>query len=125
MNELHALPRQQQYGADKKRTLPSRCRDCSVQFLCNGGRPKNRFAKASRRLSGEEGLNHLCTGDYEFFRHAEPYVKVMAREYAQGRSPANVMRYIQRHPDSFKPDDIGRNDPYYCGTGKRYKYCCL
>ena len=27
-------------------------------------------------------------------------------------------------PDS-KPQDIGRNDPCHCGSGKKYKQCCL
>lgn len=122
MNELRTRPRQQQFGTDKKQRLPSCCRDCSVQFLCNGGCPKNRFVTAP---DGEDGLNYLCAGYFNFFRYVDPYMRLMAREYAQGRPPENIMSLVRRNPKPFKPDDLGRNDLCYCGSGKKYKYCCL
>lgn len=31
----------------------------------------------------------------------------------------------KKHPSQRQPTKIGRNDPCYCGSGKKYKKCCL
>lgn len=43
-----------------------------------------------------------------------------------GRSdlPALHSRFLARHP-RFAPKRTGRNDPCPCGTGKKYKKCCM
>ncbi|TVY99115.1 hypothetical protein EAS64_41875 [Trebonia kvetii] len=40
MLELIVLPRQRQFGRDKRDTLTRYCRNCDVRFACNGGCPK-------------------------------------------------------------------------------------
>jgi uncharacterized protein len=122
---LHALvnaDQQLKFGQDKRDTLPQYCRECDVRFACNGECPKHRFLQTP---DGESGLNYLCEGYKLFFKHIDPYMKFMAQELRQQRSPANVMAWIrQGEPgasDTLRP---GRNESCPCGSGKRYKRCC-
>lgn len=113
---------QQQFGNEKRDSLPQYCRSCDVRFACNGECPKHRFTLTP---DGEAGLNYLCAGYQRFFRHIDPYMKYMASELRNHRPPANVMEWIrmgdlQRDAKKYP----GRNDPCPCGSGRKYKKCC-
>lgn len=82
---------QQTFGANKANTLPTQCKECEFLFACNGECPKNRFA---RTTTGEPGLNYLCKGYYQFFKHVAPYMDFMKNELMHQRPPANVMNLI-------------------------------
>ena len=43
---------------------------------------------------GEYGLNYLCRGYYEFFKHVAPYMEFMKTEILSGREAANIMNHI-------------------------------
>lgn len=92
--EMMYSERQQQFGLDKQRTLPSQCKECEFLFACNGECPKNRFAKTA---SGEPGLNYLCKGYFQFFKHVAPYMDFMKKELLAERAPANIMEYLKSH----------------------------
>jgi len=113
---------QQQFGEAKESTLPRYCRECDVRFACNGECPKHRFLTTP---DGEPGLNYLCAGYKMFFHHIDPYMRFMASELAAQRAPANVMRWVAEREASEKQGKPGRNDPCPCGSGKKYKQCCL
>ena len=113
---------QQQFGQDKRDTLPRYCRECDFRFACNGECPKHRFL---RTPDGEEGLNYLCQGYKIFFGHIDSYMKFMAEELRQERPPANVMEWVrQRELSTTGKRSPGRNDPCLCMSGKKYKKCC-
>jgi uncharacterized protein YecA (UPF0149 family) len=65
-----------------------------------------------------------------FFHHIDPYMCFMAAELAAQRPPANVMRWAAER-DAAERDAgerrriPGRNDPCLCGSGKKFKQCCL
>ena len=114
---------QVRFGEDKNDRLPRYCRECDVRFACNGECPKHRFIQTP---DGEPGLNYLCEGYKHFFRHIDPYMQYMASELRQQRPPANVMQWArQRDLRSAGRRDPGRNEPCPCGSGKKYKKCCL
>lgn len=92
--EMMYSERQQQFGLDKQRTLPSQCKECEFLFACNGECPKNRFVKTA---SGEPGLNYLCKGYFHFFKHVAPYMDFMKKELLAERAPANIMEYLKSH----------------------------
>ncbi|MCF7802667.1 MAG: anaerobic sulfatase maturase [Candidatus Marinimicrobia bacterium] len=121
LNEMVALPVQNQFGQDKKATLPQYCRNCEVQFICNGGCPKNRFI---RTPEGEPGLNYLCAGYKKFFTYIDPHMRYLAEKYKAGNTPEMMMAYIRNHPEQFVVEPK-RNALCYCGSGKKYKMCCL
>ncbi|KPL13210.1 MAG: hypothetical protein AMS26_15345 [Bacteroides sp. SM23_62] len=71
-------PEQKSFGQAKKETLPRYCRECEVLDMCNGECPKNRFITAP---SGEAGLNYLCEGYKQFFKHCRPFVDAVSAQW--------------------------------------------
>ena len=115
MLELIALPRQQQFGRDKRDTLTRSCRDCDVRFACHGGCPKDRFATSP---CGEPGQHYLCPGYKDFFHHITTPMESMTTLLRVGRAPAEPMAGLPAQ-DSRR----GRNDPCPCGSGRKWKRC--
>ena len=118
LRELVASPQQVKFGKDKADTLPRYCKRCEVRFACNGECPKHRFLKTP---DGEWGLNYLCAGYKRFFNHIAPYMTTMAQLLQARRAPAEIMPLLAR-PAVFA---AGRNAPCPCGSGRKYKQCCL
>ncbi len=97
INDKHLLTlinseMQQDFGTDKFDKLPNYCKKCEFLNLCYGECPKNRIIKSPE---GEAGLNYLCKGFKEFYKHTIPYLKYMANEISQQRNPNNVMQWIK------------------------------
>ncbi|MBN1850954.1 MAG: anaerobic sulfatase maturase [Deltaproteobacteria bacterium] len=107
------------FGQNKWTTLPRYCRTCDVLSMCYGECPKNRFIQTPE---GEKGLNYLCSGYKGFFHHCRPFVQQLAalrqRQIREEQHAAPAVGAIAR-------SKIGRNDPCPCGSGKKYKKCCL
>ena len=108
--ELLESPEQRAFGHAKLDTLPRGCRECDVIAMCNGGCPKNRFLKT---LDGEAGLNYLCAGYKRFFSHCRPFIEEVA---ALWNSQTVETRALSK---------TGRDEPCLCGSGLKYKKCCL
>jgi uncharacterized protein len=89
--ELVASNKQRKFSNAKRDGLPRYCRECDVRFACNGECPKNRFISAP---DGESGLNFLCVGYKAFFDHIDRPMQIMARLYASGRAPAEIMNIL-------------------------------
>lgn len=83
--------KQRRFGLMKREGLPSTCRACEFLFACNGECPRNRFVVSPQ---GEKGLNYLCQGYRQYFRHVAPYMDFMKRELLAGRAPANIMQAL-------------------------------
>jgi uncharacterized protein len=115
MLTLIASPEQRKFGQDKRDTLTNQCQQCDVRPLCNGGCPKDRFA---RSRDGEPGQNYLCAGLELFFTHTAPAMRAMARLIQQGRYPAELMPAIAT-------DDKNRGpyQPCPCGSGRKFRFC--
>ena len=123
MIELVASDKQRQFGQDKMDTLPGYCRECEVRFACHGGCPRNRFLNTP---DGEPGLNYLCAGYKLFFNHVSRPMNIMSGLLRQNRAPAEIMQLYAREDaekEVLKFDNVGRNDPCPCGSGKKFKQC--
>ena len=138
LEELVNNGKQQAFGDAKENTLPQYCHDCEVRFACNGECPKNRFLKTP---DGDNHLNYLCAGYRAFFNHIDKPMKEMARLVRAGQPAAAIMSRTQTK--SAKPKStqsvvssghrstpaatqkLRRNDPCSCGSGKKYKSCCM
>jgi uncharacterized protein len=118
--------RQVAFGSSKRDALPGVCRECEHLRLCRGGCPKDRIAAAP---GGEVGLNHLCAGYALFFDHALPVLRRMAHRLRRGRPARDFASFdVEAAPQAAgaRPDrKRGRNEPCPCGSGRKYKRCCL
>ena len=119
--EMLESPAQREFGRKKWDALPRYCRDCEVLPLCNGGCPKDRFI---RTPDGEEGLNYLCAGMKHFFTYSRPYLQKMASSRLAGE-PMERFMLMMRSDDAGTFPRTGRNEPCLCGSGRKYKKCCL
>ena len=120
LGELLESPAQRAFGLAKRESLPRECRECEVRVLCNGECPKNRFL---RTADGEAGLNYLCAGYKRFFNHCQPFLEQLAAVHRMQSS--GQQRQEGRSASSSPVREVGRNDPCPCGSGKKYKKCCL
>ena len=112
-------PAQRAFGQAKLDKLPRYCQTCEVRAMCNGGCPKDRILLTP---DGEEGLNYLCAGYKRFFTHCRSFVSNLAafggRHPPEGQMPPVLM-------SNKAGPKTGRNDPCPCGSGRKYKKCCL
>jgi len=111
---------QRAFGQAKLDTLPRYCRDCEVRSMCNGGCPKNRFLITP---DGESGLNYLCAGYKRFFTHCKPFVSEVAAQWRRQSLEQGIL--VTQAAGAWTNRTPGRNDPCPCGSGKKYKICCM
>ncbi len=119
--ELLESPALSDFGRRKQDRLPRACQACEFLRSCNGGCPKDRF---TRTPDGEDGLNYLCAGLQRFFAYSRPYLRLMASARQSGKSPERLM-HLLRSEGAGAARQAGRNDPCPCGSGRKYKKCCL
>jgi uncharacterized protein len=118
--DLIESPTQRAFGQAKWDTLPRYCLECEVLDLCNGGCPKDRIL---RTPEGEGRLNYLCAGFKRFFTHCRPFLNELSTLREQEITQRQTPRRPTTAPNA--PPRIGRNDPCPCGSGKKYKKCCM
>ena len=82
---------QQEFSRLKHSSLPRQCKECDMEFACNGECPKNRFMKDKY---GDSGLNYLCLGYYHYYQHVAPYMDYMKQELMSQRPPSNIMKVV-------------------------------
>lgn len=118
--DLVASPAQMAFGQAKSAALPAYCRACKFLNMCNGGCPKDRIRDTP---DGEPGLNYLCSGLKRFFAHCRPFFVKRGASWQQRR----LERHIQPKQPTRTPvgAKTGRNDPCPCGSGLKYKKCCM
>jgi uncharacterized protein len=92
LGTMVSCERQKRFGQAKSETLPRKCLQCHVRFVCNGECPKHRLMKTEL---GESGLNYLCAAYRLFFQYIDPYMRYMAGQLQQGKAPADIMRHLR------------------------------
>ena len=120
LGELADSPPQVRFGEDKRSKLPSLCRSCPWLDVCNGGCPKDRFARTE---GGEPGMNYLCEGFQRFFSYARPAVNLVNALAKRGCNPEAIMADLRKRLSALWRG-VGRNDPCPCGSGRKAKHCC-
>jgi uncharacterized protein len=95
-----------------------------VVGFCNGGCPKDRFVSSP---DGEAGLNYLCAGYRRFYGHLLPYLERMAVLARQGQPISAISGELEvaERDERARWRATGRNEPCPCGSGRKYKHCCL
>jgi serine-type anaerobic sulfatase-maturating enzyme len=111
-------PAQLAFGEAKRDTLPRYCRECDVRLMCHGGCPKDRFVQTP---DGEAGLNYLCPAFKRFFTHILPFAIKSGSARLGDRLAGLPATAVVRGGFA----GVGRNDPCPCGSGRKFKHCCL
>lgn len=122
---LAGSAQQVSFGEDKHEGLTRTCRACPVLFACRGGCPKDRFTTAP---DGELGHNYLCTGYKRFYMHVAPSMERIAALARERRPVASIMGELRDNDAAAVVQrwrHVGRNEPCPCGSGLKYKRCCL
>jgi uncharacterized protein len=86
--DLAFSPVQVKFGFSKSEALPRYCHECPYLSDCWGECPKNRLI---RTPDGEPGLNYLCTGLKNFFKHALPDIEQIAAVIRQQSNRAGPL----------------------------------
>jgi uncharacterized protein len=120
IKELVNSPQQREFGLSKRDALPEVCKKCDVRFICNGGCLRNRIATTE---DGEPGLNYLCTGYKQFFSYIDKYMKELIPLLKRRTAPSLIRKKMKTLHDVIW--DVDRNDYCPCGSGKKYKKCCM
>jgi uncharacterized protein len=105
--------------AEIKCTYPEACKRCRHLELCRGGCPKDRLTAGGGKYGRP---TFLCEGLKIFFDHTQERMQGLAAEVAARQQPP------AGHPTGAAPvanGSISRNAPCPCGSGKKYKRCCL
>ena len=89
MLELVSSKKQREFGNAKWKQLPQYCQKCEFLFTCFGECPKNRVLKTP---NGEEGLNWLCEGLKDFFKHSKDPMERMAGLLCTGHDASDIMQ---------------------------------
>ena len=98
-----------------KSNYPAQCHECSYLDLCFGGCPKDRLCAGGGEFGSESSL---CEGLKLFYSHTHDRMVQLAETVRKNFAD------IEREK-SARYNSIGRNDPCPCGSGKKYKKCCM
>jgi uncharacterized protein len=111
LSEMLNDPKQHGFGG-MKAELPTNCLKCPWLTHCRGGCTKERLHNPRRR-----DLSYFCESYKMFFSHADKTMQRLAEKWRQEQRREVVER-------SLLPK-VGRNDPCPCGSGKKWKKCCM
>lgn len=114
-------PDQVRFGEAKRTALPESCLSCRFRFACGGGCPKHRFRKAA---TGGVPENALCAAYLRFFRHADPWLRILSDLLRRGLPAAGLMEAVRESDLRRGMLTAKRNDPCPCGSGRKFKACC-
>ncbi len=110
------LERFREFGCQKSILHPD-CRSCRHREICQGDCLKHRQAGDHPQAAD---LSRLCVGWQQFFDHSLPRFRELAAAIRNERRAATPWV-----PPATQGPPPGRNDPCPCGSGRKYKKCCL
>ena len=127
---LAAAPPQLAFGR-RKRERPAECETCRWLAHCYGGCLKDRFA-----IPATEGRDYFCPAFKKFFAYSEPTFLALRDRYSErmeaqraaeaaAREQEMAARRVARARTAAELRNLSRNDPCPCGSGKKFKKCCM
>jgi uncharacterized protein len=113
LTELVASERFERF-AERKSDLDATCRECQWLRMCHGDCPKYRLAwSESHRVA-----SYFCPSYKRFFAHSQETLERKVREIME-------LRREQERQAASQLYTVGRNEPCPCGSGRKYKQCCM
>jgi uncharacterized protein len=105
------------FFSERKSRHTQICQQCRWLSICHGGCPKHRTV-----LGNEiEYPSYFCPAYKTFFEYShQRFIDLSRRVLEKQRNHS-----IKSKETSGSRKKVGRNDPCPCGSGKKYKRCCM
>ncbi|MFW9826296.1 MAG: anaerobic sulfatase maturase [Candidatus Thorarchaeota archaeon] len=100
------------FGNQKSKWHPI-CNSCSFICFCHGDCQKFRIGN----LESSSLPSVLCKGWKRFYSYALPKLKIISDKIRNGNN--NILS------NQIKSKEVGRNSQCPCGSGRKYKNCCM
>jgi uncharacterized protein len=94
-----------------KSDLPGACRSCKWLQVCQGDCTRHRAFESDEKSN----VSEYCTAWKMLFEHVENHPRDIRKEAMQARQEYQARIW----------KNTGRNDPCPCGSGLKFKKCCL
>jgi uncharacterized protein len=116
-DELQKSDKYYEFG-QKKTEWNSICSSCRHLTYCSGDCLKHRIYSGN----SPDNMSWLCSGWKAFYDHALPTIKELAESIIHN---PNIVGARAAMPDNklFVDNKFERNQPCFCGSGKKYKKC--
>jgi uncharacterized protein len=126
--EMLNSPIYNEFGAQKPQWNQI-CDDCEWLDLCSGDCLKHRIYNGNP----PQRLSTLCAGWKQFYYHSHSRFEKLADQVRERRiKELQTYRQVQRVRHHSAPkhtknkfSSVGRNEPCPCGSGNKYKKCCM
>lgn len=98
-----------------KPSLPEACKSCQWLHLCHGGCPRNR---TWHKTEAAVDVDYFCQSYKQIYSYTHNKMQRLGNSIRQDRFLYGVKAFN-------KGALPGRNDPCPCGSGRKYKLCCI
>ena len=109
--EMLNSEKQKVFG-ELKGELPEECLACAWLSQCQGGCPKDRVINPTNKK-----LNYFCKSYKMLFEHSDIPFQRLTKSWKKEQ--------LKLSEKGFSKNKIGRNDSCFCGSGKKFKNCCM
>ncbi len=112
LSEILSSTHRQEFAA-RKSQYSQQCQECGWLDICHGGCVKYRTLFADNPAQP----TYLCRAYRALFAYSKSRMAQLAHQVAVERRPLDQLHITAGPPD--------RNDPCPCGSGRKYKQCCM
>lgn len=103
--------------SERKSWHTQACQQCRWLSICHGACPKHRTVLGN----SVEHPSYFCPAYKTFFEYShQRFIDLSRRALEKQRGSS-----VESSKPSEKRKKVGRNDPCPCGSGKKYKRCCM
>ncbi len=92
------------------------CSSCRWNFICRNSCPRSRYVSNGDFDFGSR--DYLCESFRMFFEHS-------SSRFIKLRDQLTKRSVVERNLSTGMYGNVGRNDPCPCGSGKKFKKCCM
>ncbi len=118
-DKLLSSPKYRNFGL-KKSEYSAKCAKCKFINICAGECLKHRLYG---KITDPKNVSWLCEGWEMFFEHTLDRFTKLATTIIKERKEQEELYRQQATQQA--PQVAGRNGPCPCGSGKKYKNCCM
>lgn len=115
LKDIITGPKAKSFNLRKSNDHPM-CMECKWKFICQCG---------CQNYRDRNGNDYLCSSHKQFFAYSESRFKLLAERLKRQRNEETQKSAPVSSSDNNIRASVGRNDPCPCGSGKKYKKCCM